>query len=275
MSTPNRKRTVDYIKFVWRGGHDVFQSYTLPHMDRLSEAAERRGINSLQVKYTVLGGNKMHNDERRITEAWGSFAHYLFYNVPTNWLNAVYRLDIRETLPTVTSDQVSAIQTAIALGAKPKVNVVAFNTKPRHKTNSRDIGGVGITIGSRKSDHHGVVYARGTEEAALEYRVQNKKINRLMKELYTMWQDDQVYDLREHVISELLVSRENFLQKAIGVETVKELAEFAANAERRVQAMQNSASWAESIAEREYWQSLSEEEQKEYQEAVWFPVKPA
>lgn len=268
-------RKIDYIKFVWTGGYDLFQTHTLRQLDALADAAERRGINSLTLKFTVLGGNKMRNEERRVIEIWGEFAHFVFHACPTAWLNKVYRLDYRETIPALNSSHVQALQTALTLGAKPKVNTMVYNTRDRQKSASRDVGGQGITFGSRKSDHHAVLYARANEPVCLEYRMQGKKVNRMLRDAYTLWQDERVYDVRAHILTEVEAARAKFLSRAISVDTLSDIVTLAEQALRRVENISREAAWSESYEEREYWQSLTEEEQRMYQQAVWFPIKPA
>lgn len=113
-------------------------------------------------------------------EVWGRIAD-LFAQLlsPQDWL-LCSRLDYRQELSERSDrDMRYFVLWQMRRGAK-RVNLYPMDTRPRKKTNKRDVGGKGIFLGSRKSDKTLAVYKRGAEMPACEFRLMNEECRALV-----------------------------------------------------------------------------------------------
>ena len=111
------------------------------------------------VKLTVLGPTESSNMRSRyVVEMWGKTAHLSIAMVPKHWWERLARVDARYTLVGTTSEELGSFINRNVMQRNSKKNVTTFDTRPRQKTNTRDVGGRGIVFGSRKSDLHTAIY---------------------------------------------------------------------------------------------------------------------
>jgi hypothetical protein len=118
-------------------------------------------------KVMVKGGAYMD-----IYECWGMTAE-LLVDSPFLYENANRILPLRIDYRVELSEDVKTDQVFYAIHAKSNSNVQTFNSRTRNKSDDRDAGGQGFSVGSHKSDRRLVVYQRGHERPALE--VQTRK----------------------------------------------------------------------------------------------------
>lgn len=139
----------------------------------LARLCTKRGWRYGGFKYKLSSG-KTGKDAYHKVEIWGEAAdEFASYLSPGMWYR-VSRLDWR--LPLAAKSDVEMKQFVLAAqrkGAK-RVNLTPFHTEPRMKNEKRDVGGDGICYGSRKTDQHFVIYKRGRELPAWEYRLANQ-----------------------------------------------------------------------------------------------------
>lgn len=191
MTTP----VIDYLKIYWPRHADTNGQTTVDEILTIA----RRGHAILNPKkeqwvFKVMSG-KDGKDANFCVEVWGETANYVAQSLPlVHWLK-VNRIDLRRTLRQRTDVEMRAFQRrALRMGAKGR-NMTILNSKARTKTDSRDVGGQGVVYGSRKSDSHAVIYKRGSELPAVEFRLSGPNCRQLVR--------DQVYEtyfsLREQV----------------------------------------------------------------------------
>lgn len=262
---------VDYVKYVFRSGWENNQNFYVPAWENALARLPYLGPNCGGAKMSVLPGTDSQGRTRYVYEAWGKMADHLWELLPTVWVNALYRLDIREELPTITEDHIAALQTSISLGSKGAVNTFMLNSRPRQKTNQRDVGGRGVQFGSRKSDQHLVIYKRGNEAAAVEYRIQNKKINEMTRASYLSWQNEHVSDVWQEIVANAMTMRATYQQKALGVSGTPGLTGLLDMHKSRATQLRQALQFTETAEEREYWEGLSEEEQEQFQKDTFWP----
>lgn len=262
---------VDYVKYVFRSGWENNQNFYVPAWENALARLPFLGHDCGGAKMSVLPGTDAQGRTRYVYEAWGKMADHLWELLPTVWVNALYRLDLREELAGISEDHIAALQTSISLGNKGAVNTFMLNSRPRKKTSTRDIGGRGVQFGSRKSDQHLVVYKRGNENAAVEYRMQNKKINELARSAYKCWQDNNISNVWQEIVANAHTARSSYLYKAMGVNTTPGLLGQLDLHLNRAKALRKAAQWEETDADRDYWASLTEEEQEDIQKETFWP----
>lgn len=112
----------------------------------------------------------------QIFEGWGSACDAFLQE--RSWFkdNAhrlqFLRLDVRQELP---SDADFTLYRA-AIDPKTRKNVQNFNSRLRTKTDDRDAGGIGFSLGSHKSVERFIVYRRGYEQPAIEMMLRTKRL---------------------------------------------------------------------------------------------------
>lgn len=210
---------------------------------------------------------------RLILDAWGNAARALI-----DWLDSAYvmnitRLDYRRELRGITREHVRGYLTQKVLGKKGGRNIVTYDTNDRQKTDTRDVGGYGLTIGSRKSDAHTTIYQRGSEPAAIEHRFQgNKAADIAAKAMGPMFDDEEPFMVSEYIMRELSAAARVELNQATGYTNYDKLALAMVDSAGMMKLVQDSMTFAEDQADAdEWWQTLSREEQEEMQQGGFIP----
>lgn len=163
---------IDYLKFLFACDSEMWQDKYQADWFHLRSLCVAWGAKDANVKLTVLGGGKTVGS-RTIVEFVGPVADYIAPYIPVLWTQRSRRVDFRSELRTLTVEAIRAAKGYYSLKPKGEYNATGFDTPGRRKTTGRDIGGVGMFLGSRKSDVVGAIYRRGRETPAFELRVQN------------------------------------------------------------------------------------------------------
>src|SRR6187402_297285 len=151
---------IDYLKFVVSMDYDEGQRCMQGIIGR-NAMMENPLVDRQDYRITILGPVASDpNKNRYCVESWGRNAVALAYCVPMHFWDSLNRIDYRAPMNTVNMESFEAFVTRRAMSKTGARNVTTFNTKNRQKSNTRDVGGRGITFGSRKSDSHTVAYAR-------------------------------------------------------------------------------------------------------------------
>src|SRR5688572_27438225 len=152
---------MDYVKYIIPMDTDRIQQLgariNAAIMDKTVPFDHGRGF-----KLSVLDSTPTTGGKRRLVlDAWGPATKALIDWLDSSYVPFIVRLDYRRELRSITRDHVRGYLTRMVLGAKKKRNITTYDTNDRQKTHSRDVGGYGLTIGSRKSDSHTTIYQRG------------------------------------------------------------------------------------------------------------------
>lgn len=176
---------LDYLKFLFACDSEQWQTEHQAAWMYVKSLATKWGAKDAYAKLTVLGGGKTVGS-RYIVEFSGPVADYIAVNVPLGWYRRLRRVDFRSELRGLSAEAIRAAQAYYSLKPKGEYNATGFDTPSRTKSTGRDVGGVGMFLGSRKSDIVGAVYRRGREAAAFELRVQNDLARHLTERI---WRD--------------------------------------------------------------------------------------
>lgn len=175
--------TVDYLKFLFACDSEQWQDEFQSDWLHVKSLATTWGAKDAYAKLTVLGGGKTVGS-RYIVEFSGPVADYIAPHIPSAWFRRTRRVDYRSELRTLTVEAIRAAKGYYALQPKGEYNATGFDTSSRTKSTGRDVGGVGMFLGSRKSDVVGAIYRRGREVAAFELRVQNDLCRELTERIW-------------------------------------------------------------------------------------------
>lgn len=264
---------IDYLKFVVPMDHDRGQMAIANIKEKLAEQDVPVLKEGANLKITVLDSTANDPGRRRYcVESWGPASHYLASIVPFSWFEHLNRIDYRTVLRCVGEPQLAAWIDEKYRGKAGRRNVTTFNTKPRTKSHSRDVGGRGITFGSRKSDSHTVVYQRGDEMPTIEMRFQGRKAEELGNVMLQKDAEgalsDPLTDLR--LAGLLAVSGE--MWTVFGASEIKPIEAQMVHAEQRARQVQAAMEWIETEAERTYTETTTTEEQEQDQRERWVPT---
>lgn len=204
--------TIDYIKLVVRNDGAADHQNMASSWLSLAEACnkDRKSYN-----LSVVGG-KGGTRSLTVLEVWGEAADRFADFMATPWWGYLRRLDIREVIQVDAGNDTSLALDWAFLARPRNVNTAALDSKARHKSNKRDVGGRGLVIGSRKSARHAVFYKRGDEPAVYEFRAQDQlalEIGRKVVEDHDWSRDEGDKDA---AISVALDASDDFLRKYYG-----------------------------------------------------------
>jgi hypothetical protein len=174
---------IDYVKFLVLSDFDSFQQ-VWGRIFNILRDTDHALIRDKALKMRALGDAPDGNGKRRYTiEAWGPNSDVLAEMVPVGWFEYLTRLDVRVELPGVEADELDAYVQMLTLGRTGKRNVSTFDTRFRRKTSTRDVGGRGAFLGSRKSQSHSAIYRRGKEAPAYEARFINQRAEEIGRDI--------------------------------------------------------------------------------------------
>lgn len=262
---------LDYLKFMFKMEHDSFQAHVVSGYHR---ALMRCGVsidNGAVHKLTALGpgADKL---PRYIIEIWGEEADKFAERMPASWVGHLRRIDFRFTIGDLTAEQMRSIQRAVSLpgGVKP---AQIIDSRPRKKKGeSRDVGGVGLYFNSRKSDRHAVVYKRGKEEAAFEFRLRDKKAAEAGENAWRLMMSDTSMSPRDALRFEMALWSEEFERERFSGDVGQWAWAMASAGDKLLAAVEQMEMFAETAEEREFWASMSTEEQLDMQRITVEPT---
>lgn len=270
--TANLTPRIDYLKFIRPMDYDQGQQLLQPIVAMLNDAD--CPINEKDnYKLTLLGGTESSNQKTRyVIEVWGLHCDRFVRGIERHWFEYLTRIDYRAPLKHTTTVSLDAYINQQVLSGKSKRNVSTFATKNRQKTNTRDVGGKGVIFGSRKSDSHTVIYYRGGDMPAIEMRLQNRKAldlgNQALYENETAETTEAFLNTLER---RLKIAAMSELYAATGYSELIHLEGAMERAQALNNKMQAALEWSETQEEKEYWSSLTTEEQEALQRESWIP----
>jgi len=260
---------IDYIKFIIKTDDQEFQDRYMPVVRSISSWLNKNGRRD--GKLTPLGV-EAGGLRRYCIEYWGDAAADAAQMVPLTWYNVMYRVDYREEVEVIDSDDLRAMQAYVSVRPSGRTSTSTFTTRPATKTNQRDVGGIGIRFGSRKSDDHAVLYKRGQERTAFEYRRQGKSANELGKFIATCGGQRLEPKPYEQLLREMKTSSARFLNRVLGISNPAQIMQMADEAQAYMPMLFDKGN-AEELAEAEaWWSELTEDEQIEWQRQGFGPT---
>lgn len=264
---------VDYLKFLIALDWDRAQEVLQPMVDFVA-SEKTRLVTNRDFKVTVLNPTPTSNGKSRyIVEIWGEHTMEILPVIPDFLWGSLSRIDHRTPLLHVTDEALAAFATKWAMADRKSRNIATLNTRPRRKNNKRDVGGKGVIFGSRKSASHTVVYKRGAELPAIESRIEKNKAEDVGIRILNELSEDGHAPIERIVIAAAESAAEQERYRCIGETKIQgwENAMLVALGESKT--MQASLEWKEREDEREWWESLSPEEQSAWQGDTFVPIK--
>jgi len=234
---------VDYVSFTVEMEYDRAQ-----HVFRTMKQAINNGSNLVEgkggnLRIKVLGATDNGEARRYTVTAWGPHAIELAAIVPAEWFENLSRVDYREPLLHTTAADFDAYVTQTHLGAKGRRNVTTFDNKQRTKTDTRDTGGKGMFIGSRKSKSMTAAYRRAEEAPAVETRHINgaaKDIGLAVLQSIDAGGPNEWYD---GLMAAVVLAHHGELYKATGCANVVRLEAACRQAGRQMRDLKQAMEW--------------------------------
>lgn len=214
----NSQARFDYLRLFISHDHDIAQQaygYLRKLLDEVKTWPNVNGNYSFRPQY-----NNATQQREYFVDVWGSLAQGIIELAP-DYVAAfgLRRVDVRMPLPEATEKGIAGVARVLAGRGKGRRNVNVFNSAPRSKEGGRNAGGMGIAIGSHKSDWRGSIYKRGSEPAAMEGQYQGKKLRDYCGNLLRFADDPA--SLRQQfmdLVDELAHDTEMKLMDHLGVE---------------------------------------------------------
>ena len=264
---------IDYVKYIIDMDVDRMQQFSARF--NAQESADEIGVRyGRDLKLSVLpGGSGGRMGRRLVLESWGENCAKLIDHLDSGKAEYITRLDYRRELPAVERKHIEAYVARTAIQGKGRRNVQTFNSRPRQKTDTRDIGGFGVFIGSRKSDACTTAYQRGNETPAVEHRFQGHRAADIANDgIARAFDDDGTRKLSEHIMAALEYAARIELNKSTGQKSWEALVDDMHGAKLWADKMHDAAEWAEQPEEQAFWNALSDDEKMADLKGQWVPT---
>lgn len=257
---------IDYLKFVFSLEYDEIQRRH-DNLKRLLLNVDPNNPTLRGFKFNIIGFDASRPSERRcVFEFFGENTEKFAWAIPAGWLDNLSRIDYRVPLLHTGDEDVKSFVQEMTLLQRGRRNIYTFNTKARQKTNSRDVGGFGVMVGSRKSNQYSVLYMRAAEMAAVEFRFQNQVAEDIgyhaRASIAQANEDGGELGVIQALKSALQLPVKRELGKAFGVYEVQHLEQRMRSASYNMRQMQEALEWVETQQEADWWASLTQEEQE-------------
>jgi hypothetical protein len=263
---------IDYVKFVVELEYDVAQ-HIFRVLNQAVHSADGCHLREKDnFKISALGATQDGQKRRYAVESWGEHAVELSALVPVEWHEHLSRIDYRQELTNVTAEELDAYITKLQMGNKGRRNISTFDTNYRRKTNTRDVGGKGAFLGSRKSASHTALYRRGGEVPVIETRFINSKAEAIGQQVLQAVDERGDTAWYEALHSAVRQAHAGEAWRATGCSTLTGLEGSCTVALTQMNRVQAAMEWVETEEERADWASLSTEEQTEMQEEGFVPT---
>lgn len=265
--------SIDYVKYIIDMDVDRMQQFCARF--NAQESADEIGVRYRRdLKLSVLpGGSGGRMGRRLVLESWGEHCAKLIDYLDSSKAEYITRLDYRRDLPNVERKHIEAYVARTAIQGKGRRNVQTFNSRPRQKTDTRDIGGFGVFIGSRKSDACTTAYQRGNETPAIEHRFQGHRAADIANDgIARAFDDLGGAKLSEHIMAALEYAARLELNKSTGQKSWDALVDDMHSAKLWADKMHDAAEWAEQPEERAFWNNLSDDEKMADLKGRWVPT---
>lgn len=163
----------DYAKFLVQCEFDVQATY---------HEAWLACMRDLRIQLGLAGDEKItlvRRDSQKLGtwafEVWGEAASLVAYLDWGLWSESLERVDIRHVID-VTPEGLDELYRYMMERGSGGRNIQQFNTRARTKKGGRSTGGIGLAIGSHKSEFRLTVYKRTGEVGAIEAQVGGKRL---------------------------------------------------------------------------------------------------
>lgn len=267
------KPTLDYIKYIVPMDHDRLQQFAA-NVNRY-EMDNSQGFKwGSTAKMSILDSTENTGGRRRLVlEAWGAGAEVLLELMNPNHLEYVTRLDYRRELIGAETKDVEAFLARTAMQKRGRRNVQTFRSEPRRKNDKRDIGGLGVYFGSRKSDQHTAAYVRGNERPAIEHRFQGRKAADIACEALAGWYEaTNPLTTMAHLMPVLERYAQQELVTSTGYTSWEKLVLAMRDDRAHMDKLNAASDWLETPEERKFWDGLSQDEQLDMQGPGYVPA---
>lgn len=155
---------------------------------------------------------------------WGEMANeFIEQNAHAIRGHLITRADVRYELPNAKTEALRAFGRAAASGQKGRRNVQLFDSKGRNKTGSgRSTGGVGLAIGSHKSDRRVSAYQRAGAPVAVEISLQGRAVADLWSKFCGYDEAEQPWlDQLRDFMDQATYTADEWLAQAAGIDTAQ------------------------------------------------------
>lgn len=205
MSTPAYRHfpgRADYCKLLLHMDYDQFETWYKPirtfWADRIAQGYVCR-TPRVKPLGTVAGDNK----RRYVVESWGLDASALLNRTIEAHSSNITRIDIRIGLEYLT--YVDIVQLIDSFRSESsRLSKYIYESPIRQRTDGRHGGGMGIAIGSHKSDVRVSVYKRANEYAAYEVQASGDVLKRILSEYRQSLRDLSPIDALGDVYNSIL-----------------------------------------------------------------------
>lgn len=254
----------DYLKFMFRTDPDQLQDNYYTEWARLLRKIDVSPTDTKICDFTALGRG-VDGLNRYVCEIWGPKAEELSKHAPISWLNNLRRIDMRWELSDLNKQQVEDIQLAYAMASK-KRRPNFFNTPPRKKKKeTRDVGGTGLQWGSKKSRRHCVVYKRGQERLAYEFRLKDEAARDCGMQALATAMVMQISEFADALRIDFDLWQEEWEREFFDGDVSKKMWAMASVGRKLREKGEELAEFAETDEERAFWSELTAEQQLELQ----------
>lgn len=263
---------IDYVKFVVDLEFDRAQQDFRILMGAISDQENCHLREKDNFKVRALGAVADGQRRRYSVESWGEHAIELAALVPADWFECLARVDYREPMRHTSVTDFDALVNKTAMGAKGKRNIATFDNKHRSKTNTRDVGGKGMFVGSRKSAHMTAAYRRGYEGAYIETRHTGPAARDIGLQVLLTIDQGGPTEWYSGLMAATVLAHHGELYRAFGETNVLGVERLARLAGKHMAQVLQAMEWVETQTEAEYYANLGTEEQVALQEEGWVPT---
>lgn len=260
---------IDYLKFIVKTDEREFQERYAWVFNDVNTWLVKQGCKPGKLTALGVGTDGLR---RYCIEWYGDSAGHAVEMIPTHWYTVMYRIDLREQMELIEAADIQAMQAYVAVRPKGRTGTSSFHTRPATKNHMRDVGGVGLRFGSRKSDKHAVLYKRGRERSAFEFRLQGRASQELGREWTKVWENNVDQTATAYLIRKLLEMRAKYLNEVAGVADPNHLMQLADEANAYMPMMFDDTEKNEVAEANAWWTSLTEQEQLDWQRDNFKPT---
>lgn len=257
---------IDYVKFLVEMEFDraqqVFRTLKGAMSQEGCSLVEGKGGN---LKIRALGATETGKARRYSVESWGPHCIELAALVPQDWFEHLTRVDYREPLLHTQPADFDAYVTQTHMGQKGRRNVTTFNNKYRTKTDTRDVGGKGMFIGSRKSAHMSAAYQRADEAPCFETRHINRAAKDIGLQVLQSIDEGGPNEWYDGLMASVILAHHGELYQATGCHNSIALENAIVKAGKQMREMQAAMEWTATQAEEDYYRDLTTNQQTDLQ----------
>lgn len=167
----------DYVRLRYSTDHDLAQQVKL-ELDQVLELYTAHVSGEVGGhEYRVFPGGERGTSQYCL-EVWGKMAGFVEFLDFEQWADRIMRIDVRRELHTAREDGIQELGERLRRSSKGGRNIMQYNSRPREKSRGRNAGGVGLAVGSHKSNWRASIYKRRGECAALEFQYSGEAVQR-------------------------------------------------------------------------------------------------